>query len=223
MWRPAYYSLSLPAVFALVLLPLLGQLTPHAPPKEPIRVTAGAPFVIFPTQTPAPPAPVETAPPAIPPPMLAADDPNASFLGGGQTVTLTREEAQFVALTNQERRDRGMPELTVVPMLVQTAREKSREMHDLKYWGHVSPNEKLRTAMARVLAVLPHPPQSMVVGENLYYCDSVLVESGHQALMNSPTHRANILNPEYRYIGVGAFIAPDHRFWVSEHFLEVQP
>lgn len=156
---------------------------------------------------------------------LAAEEPDktAAVLGGGpENITLTKEEQQFVDLTNASRKEQGAPPLTVAPLLVKVAREKSQEMHDLNYWGHESPNKDKRTAMRRVLFHLPQKPVSMVVGENLYYCSQPLVEEGHQALLNSPTHRRNIMNPDYQYIGIGAFKADDGRFWVTEIFLKAK-
>jgi uncharacterized protein YkwD len=139
----------------------------------------------------------------------------------GAGAALTAEEARFVALTNAERTSRGLAPLAVAPLLVKVAREKSEELYRLQYWGHESPVKEKRTAMRRVLYYLPTPPKTMTVGENLYACDRVLVDAGHQALMNSPTHRHNILKPEYRYLGVGAFTAPDGRFWTTEIFLDI--
>jgi len=164
-------------------------------------------------------AETETATEQAPP--VRYDKATAMLGGGPEKVKLTEEERQFVELVNKERKSRDIPELTVAPLLVQTARAKSREMHDLNYWGHESPDKKRRTAMYRLLDALPEQPKTMLVGENLYFCTEVLVESGHKALMNSPTHRKNILNPEYRYIGIGGFIAEDKRFWVTEHFLKI--
>jgi len=149
-------------------------------------------------------------------------DKTTVMLGGGpQDVKLTPEEQRFVDLTNKERKDRGLNELIVAPLLVTTARAKSQEMHDKNYWGHEEPGKKNSTAMYRVLAALKEQPKYMVVGENLYYCSQVLVDSGHTALMNSPTHRKNILNPDYKYIGIGAYISKDGKFWVTEHFLKI--
>lgn len=157
------------------------------------------------------------------PPVRADDAKTVALLGGApDTVTLTAEEQQFVALVNAERTARGIPALTVVPLLVATAREKSQEMHDLDYWGHVSPNEKKRTAIRRVMAALPEMPKALTVGENLYYCSTALVKEGHEALMNSPTHRKNILNPKYTYLGIGGYTAPDGRFWLTQHFLAIE-
>ncbi len=154
--------------------------------------------------------------------VCAEDDNVVTMLGGGpEQITLTAEESQFVELVNAERKARGLHALTVAPLLVHAAREKSQEMHDLRYWGHESPVKEKRTAMRRVLTFLPEKPRTMLVGENLYYCSKVLVESGHQALMDSPTHRKNILNPRYKYIGLGGFTAEDGRFWITQLFLDI--
>lgn len=167
------------------------------------------------------PQPVAANTPAPAP--TPAESKIIKMLGGGPAdIKLTAEEQRFVDLTNQERTSRGLNALTVAPLLVKAAREKSKEMCDLNYWGHESPVPEKRTEMRRVLYYLPEKPQSMVVGENLYFCSQVLVDSGHKALMESPTHRKNILNPEYDYIGIGAYIAPDGRFWVTEVFLHIE-
>ncbi|OPZ83284.1 MAG: Cysteine-rich secretory protein family protein [bacterium ADurb.Bin429] len=144
------------------------------------------------------------------------------MLGGTpDKITLTAEEQRYIELTNAERKEKNLPELVVSPLLVKVAREKSKEMHDLKYWGHESPVKDKRTAMRRVLFHLPKPPFAMTVGENLCFCPKVMVEEGHNALMASPTHKANIVNPVYRYIGIGAFTAEDGRFWITEIFLDI--
>ncbi len=157
-------------------------------------------------------------------PRVRADvDKTTKMLGGGpEQVTLTPEEQQFVDLVNKERKAHHLSELKVAPLLVKVAREKSQEMHDLNYWGHVSPITEKRTAMRRVLYYLPEPPLTMTVGENLCLSNQVTVGDDHQALMDSPTHRKNILKPEYQYIGVGSYISTEKRFWTTEIFLTIQ-
>ena len=81
-------------------------------------------------------------------------------LGGPSGVALTAEEARFVALVNTERTARGLVPLTVAPLLVKVAREKSTELYTLHYWGHESPVVEKRTAMRRVLYYLPPPAQN---------------------------------------------------------------
>lgn len=152
-----------------------------------------------------------------------AESKTVTMLGGApEKVKLTAEEQQFLDLTNKERKANGLRELTVAPLLVAVARDKSKEMHDLKYWGHQSPIKEKQTAMRRVLWFLPEVPKSMTVGENLCLSSCVNVEAGHKALMDSPTHKKNILNPDYEYVGFGSYIAADGRFWTTEIFLKVK-
>ena len=216
MLRASYHEFALPAILLMLLLPLASRLT-HG--KEKAAVKAPAATIAQASGSPAEAATTTITEPASAP----TEDKVTRMLGGGpENVTLTPEEQQFFDLVNTERKARGVPEVTVAPLLVRTAREKSQEMHDLNYWGHQPPNTQKGTAMWRVVAALKETPLDMLVGENLYYCSSVQVASGHAALMNSPTHRKNILNPRYQYLGVGAYIAQGGRFWVTEHFLDIQ-
>ncbi len=143
------------------------------------------------------------------------------------TAGLTPAETQFILLINAERTSRGENALTVDPLLVATARAHSREMSDLNYFDHHSPTPGITTPMDRFLRALGDTGQTtppyLLVGENIYYCsvfnDRYNVEYGHQALMNSPGHRANILEPRFTKIGVGVYQDASGQFWVTEMFL----
>jgi uncharacterized protein YkwD len=73
--------------------------------------------------------------------------------------------------------------------------------------------------MDRYLAGAKRRPSWALIGENLFYCSIVDVERGHVALMNSPGHRANILEGRFERIGVGAYTDTDGEFYVTEMFL----
>jgi len=134
-------------------------------------------------------------------------------------TVMTQEEMRFVELVNQERASRGLRQLTINPVLVEAARKHSEEMGRLSYFSHNSPTQGLRTAMDRYLAERGSRPSWALVGENLFYCSIVDVERGHEALMNSEGHRANILEPRFESIGVGAYITESGEFYVTEMFL----
>ena len=38
------------------------------------------------------------------------------------------------------------------------------------------------------------------------------------ALVNSPGHYANMVNPSFTHVGIGVVITPDGRVWVSQVF-----
>jgi uncharacterized protein YkwD len=132
---------------------------------------------------------------------------------------LTKEEAKFVDLANKERVSRGLSKLTVDPLLIKVARAHSQEMADKNYFSHDSPTPGMKTALDRYLAAIKTKPTWALVGENLYYCSKVDCEGGHCALMNSPHHRENILEPKYQRIGLGAVITPKGEFYVTQMFL----
>ena len=138
-----------------------------------------------------------------------------------------QEEAYLVAAINNERTQRGLASLTEDPLLNVTARTHSREMCSLNYFDHHSPTTGRQTPMDRYLTGLrawgEDKPESALVGENIFYAsttDSVYNASyAHMSLMNSPGHRANILEPRFTKIGVGLYRDSQNRFWVTEMFL----
>jgi uncharacterized protein YkwD len=136
-----------------------------------------------------------------------------------QCIVLTQDESRFVDLVNKERTQRGLSRLTVDPMLIEVARAHSREMSDKHYFAHKSPTPGLTTPLDRYLAAEKHKPSWALVGENLFYCSKPGVDRGHCALMNSPGHRANILESRYEQIGVGIYTSPKGEFYVTQMFL----
>lgn len=135
------------------------------------------------------------------------------------TVQMSTIEQQYVDMTNAERWNRNVRVLSTNPLLVQVAREHSREMWEKNYFNHYSPTPGFKTPMDRYLKALGKTPTWAYLGENLFYCSVVDVERGQKALMNSPKHRRNILDPRFEQMGVGVFVSPDGQFWVTELFL----
>jgi uncharacterized protein YkwD len=128
-------------------------------------------------------------------------------------------EQRFVDLANSERVNRGLGTLEVSPLLAEVAREHSKEMWRKDYFDHISPTPELKTPMTRYLKWLGHRPKWARLGENLFYCSIVDTDRGHKCLMGSAAHRENILDGRYEQIGVGAYVAPDGRLWVTQLFL----
>ncbi|MBI2843664.1 MAG: hypothetical protein HYX78_09720 [Armatimonadetes bacterium] len=134
-------------------------------------------------------------------------------------VQVVDEEQRFIDLVNYERLSRGLRMLSVDPLLVEVSRKHSQEMTERDYFDHLSPTPGLRTALDRYLASVAQRPTWAYLGENLFYCSIVDVNRGHTCLMESPGHRANILNPKFERIGVGVCKDEDGEFWVTEMFL----
>lgn len=109
---------------------------------------------------------------------------------------LTPEEKQMLDLVNRERQRAGLRPLVVDPKLVQLARLKSKDMIAKGYFSHYSPTYGSPFEMMDSFGV-----SYRYAGENL--AGAPTVEIAHRSLMNSPGHRANILNPNFQRIGIG--------------------
>ena len=120
-------------------------------------------------------------------------------LRGPQNVPnafLTR--AGTVNFTNQARRQNGnLAALSENQKLDQDAQSKLRDMFARQYFEHISPDGKGPSDQAKAIGY-----EYVIIGENLalgnFKDDQALVT----AWMNSPGHRANILNVKYQDIGV---------------------
>ncbi|ABB14770.1 CAP domain-containing protein [Carboxydothermus hydrogenoformans] len=139
--------------------------------------------------------------------------PSASVAANTQGIVLTADEKRFLELTNQARIKNGLKPLAVDPRLVQTARLKAEDMAKLGYFGHISPTYGKPSTMMIAYGIKDY---RWIGGENL--AQNSTVDRAFNALMNSPTHRANILDPRYTHIGVAS--VPGGRYgklWV-QHF-----
>ncbi|MFV0441605.1 MAG: CAP domain-containing protein [Lachnospirales bacterium] len=111
-------------------------------------------------------------------------------------ATLEEHQAEVLRLVNNEREKAGVPPLEADPLLMEIAQLKAEEMEDLDYFGHESPNYGSPTAFAKNYGY------SGGVGENILkgsYTPSSVVGM----LMKSEAHKENMLNPNYKYLGVG--------------------
>ncbi|MDP9365639.1 MAG: CvpA family protein [Chloroflexota bacterium] len=120
-------------------------------------------------------------------------------------------EAEVLRLVNAERAAAGLDPVKIDRELAAVARAHSEEMFRLGYFAHRSPRtgepgDRLDDAGVRYLAS----------GENLAYAPSVAV--AHRGLMESPGHRANILNPAFARLGVGVVRSPNRGLMISQEF-----
>jgi uncharacterized protein YkwD len=117
---------------------------------------------------------------------------------------LERDSEAGVRITlrvNEERVAAGLPTLTWSSALTDVAAAYATEMATEGFFGHDSPTtgdvaDRLGSAGIGF----------RIVGENLAWGPTV--DRVHDGLMNSPSHRANILNPQYRNVGVGVVSGP---------------
>ena len=103
---------------------------------------------------------------------------------------------ELIILTNKQRIENGLPELTINPKLNQAATQKAADMIQKNYWSHTSPEGKTPWSFIKKVDY-----QYLYAGENLArdFFDSQSVVA---AWMDSPTHRDNILSSRYQEIGM---------------------
>ena len=107
-------------------------------------------------------------------------------------------EARMLQLVNQARAQVSLSSLHADTLLQQAAREHSADMYQRHYFSHQTPDGK--TPYDRMSALRFH---YVTAGENIAFAPDV--DSAFTSLMNSPDHKANILNPDFRCIGIGAY------------------
>jgi uncharacterized protein YkwD len=125
--------------------------------------------------------------------------PAAAPHGAGvRTVKVTAEEAerQMLALINRDRQRAGVQPVTADDKLMAVARAHTRDMVDNDFVGHVSP--RTGTAMDRVHRAGLTPT---FVSENVGR--GYTAEEAEQGFMASPGHRANLVDPRPRRVGIG--------------------
>ncbi len=113
-------------------------------------------------------------------------------------ATLDEHQQEVVRLINIEREKVGVDPLEIDPALMEIAQLKADEMIELDYFSHTSPNYGTAQQFAE------HYGYTGKIGENIGRGSSYYVPSASVAmLMKSEEHKANMLNPNYKYVGVG--------------------
>lgn len=125
-------------------------------------------------------------------------------------TVLTQEGV--LAWTNVQRKSEGIVSLQLNSKLNSAAARKLQDMFEKQYFAHVSPSGLGAGDLAKQDGY-----EFLSVGENLalgnYEDDKALV----QAWMDSPGHRANIMNGKYREIGiaVGKGTLEGQKVWLA--------
>jgi len=122
-------------------------------------------------------------------------------------------EEQMLVLLNRARAENGLEPVSLDPTIREVARAYSTNMFQQGFFAHNdqdgrSPFDRMRAGGVRFGAA----------GENLALAPTVQI--AHDGLMNSPGHRANILNPRYRRIGIGVADGGMHGKMFTQNFAD---
>jgi uncharacterized protein YkwD len=120
-------------------------------------------------------------------------------------------EMKMLDLVNQERTKRGLKPLEWDPQLLPVARGHSQDMFARGYFSHYTlegkdPFERMKAAGIKYYSA----GENLALGPSLSIC--------HEGLMNSPGHRANILNPTYGRVGIGILDGGPYGLMISQEF-----
>ena len=119
------------------------------------------------------------------------------------TASAASAEAAFLSATNAARAAAGLARYSVSSDLVSVARAHSRAMASSQTLYH---NPALTTAVTNWQAV----------GENVG--DGPTESDVQTAFMQSPEHRANILDRDFTQVGIGVTVDSHGTVWVTEDF-----
>lgn len=119
----------------------------------------------------------------------------------------TSVQQSLLGRINAVRQTHGLPPLTVSPQLLAAARAHTEDMSRFGYFSHDSRDG--RPFWQRLEQ--RYPPSghgSWAVGENiLWWSPNVSPLTAVEVWMRSPSHRANLLDPAWRQVGIGALHA----------------
>lgn len=110
------------------------------------------------------------------------------------TITASR----IVQLTNESRSSRSLPVLATNSLLEKAAFAKAKDILQKDYFAHINPEGKEPWDFITEAGY-----GYLYAGENLAIGFKT-AEGVHEALMESPTHRDNILNENFTEIGIAA-------------------
>jgi len=136
--------------------------------------------------------------------LFATAAPARTGHAGSGAAQLTRLESGVFEQINFIRSQHGLTDLHLSVRLTEAATQHSREMGLDGYFEHTSVDGS--PFWKRIARYYPSGGRHYwSVGENLLWSSpSVVPSAALQLWMNSPEHRANILNPRWREIGVSA-------------------
>jgi uncharacterized protein YkwD len=111
-------------------------------------------------------------------------------------VATDEAERRLLVSLNRDRAAAGLPALRWDGAVAQVARGYSEEMRRTHLVAHVSPTSGSAVDRVRAAGI-----KTGVVMENV--ARAYGIDEAHQALMNSPAHRANLMSAVATHVGIG--------------------
>ena len=163
------------------------------------------------TKAPVSPTPAPTSAPVAPtraPAATKAPSPEDDYT----TQSASAQEQMMLNLLNQDRKNYGLPALTLDATLSDIARIKSCDMRDNNYFAHESPT------YGRVKDMLTRFGYAFNgAGENIAHHSTV--QKAQAAFLSSAGHRQNILSSAWTRVGIGICYDRNGFVYVTQIFV----
>ncbi|MFJ5609064.1 CAP domain-containing protein [Streptomyces sp. NPDC093221] len=170
-----------------------------ATPSRTATSPAAAPTPTRTTAAPTTPVPTTTAARTQPPTTAAPASADA----------ITAARAAILSLVNTQRASAGCSPLTASSSLDGLAQAFSEDMAARGFFDHTDPDGKTPWDRAKALGI------TNLGGENIARGQAT-AQAVMDAWMNSPGHRANILNCDYKTLGVGIHYGSGGPWWTQD-------
>lgn len=122
-------------------------------------------------------------------------------------------ENRVLTLVNRVRQQNGLRPLQMDPVLQAAARDHSLDMYQRHYFSHLTPDGKSPFDRMRALQA-----RFVTAGENIAFAPDA--DQAFQSLLASPDHRANLLNPDFRCVGMGVYRASGYEEMLTQDFTD---
>ncbi|MGI8911147.1 MAG: CAP domain-containing protein [Rubrobacteraceae bacterium] len=124
---------------------------------------------------------------------------------GGKSIELKAEEKKSLDLHNAKRKAKDLKPFCVNTLLTEAARDHARDMIDRDYFAHDSPEGETPSDRLERADYITREFSYWTVGENIAWGSGELgaPDNIFEAWMDSDGHRHNILDEDFRQIGIG--------------------
>ncbi len=146
--------------------------------------------------------------PSVPAPETPEVKPDDSVDQEQPSASISAVEQEILKLTNAERQKAGLAPLAIDENLMKSARAKSKDMAQNRYFSHTSPTYGSPFDQMATFGV-----KYRSAAENIAYGQRS-AEEVVRAWMDSPGHRQNILTGNFTHIGIG-YDANGH-YWTQQ-------
>jgi uncharacterized protein YkwD len=147
----------------------------------------------------------------------AEDDGLKPMVSGRGLREIKSLEEQCLGEVNRVRKAHNLMPLELSEELLEVARDYSRRMAEEGFFAHNDPDGQTVRERISKAHIRWH-----VVGENLAYSNGYInpVAASMSGWMDSPGHRRNILDPDWRQTAIGAWISSNGTVYFTEIFLK---